>query len=87
MAARIRRGTKEIPMSEDWKNKIRAKQIINRLESHVIDDKEMSSSQVQAAKILLGKIVPDVNKVTHEGGDPDKPIQNKITVEFVDTPS
>ena len=48
------------------RDKIAASQLINRLEKHVLEDLEMSATQIQAAKILLGKVIPDVKQVEHK---------------------
>jgi len=68
MAARIRKTT----LSDQWKEKIRAGVIMQRLLGHVNGEVDMSSSQVNAAKILLSKIVPDLNRaeITGENGGP-----------------
>jgi len=42
---------------EDVRRKIQASQIINRLENHILNDLEMTSSQVSAAKLLLDKAI------------------------------
>ena len=49
---------------EHTRNKIKAKQIINRLYQHVTADKPiMDASQVNAAKVLLGKVLPDLQSI------------------------
>jgi len=60
-------------LSEDWKDKIRAGVILDRLVKHVNGEIDMSNSQVRAADILLKKIVPDVAR-TEIAGDPDRPL-------------
>jgi hypothetical protein len=47
--------------------KIQTSQIINRLEGLVFGTVEMSSEQVQAAKILLAKTLPDMKQIEHAG--------------------
>lgn len=66
MAARKRKTV----LSDEWKEKIRAGVIMQRLLSHVEGDSEMSSTQVKAADILLRKIVPDLarTELTGENG-------------------
>lgn len=68
MAARTRR----IVHDENTRNKIRASQLINRLEKHVLanaqDGEVMNASQVTAALGLLRKVLPDLAAVEHEGG-------------------
>jgi hypothetical protein len=65
LAARKRK----VELSDEWKGKIRAGVIMQRLLGHVQGEVELSSTQVAAAKILLGKIVPDVNRTEHTGKD------------------
>ena len=60
-------------MSEEWKEKIRAGVILDRLVKHVNGEIDMSNTQVRAADILLKKIVPDVAR-TEIAGDPDQPL-------------
>lgn len=56
MAARKRK----ITLTDNWKEKIQIGNIIHRLVSHVNGDCEMSPTQINAAKILLGKVAPDL---------------------------
>ena len=44
------------------REKIRASQLINRLQAHIFDGLELSMSQVRAIEILLRKSVPDLTK-------------------------
>lgn len=53
--------------AEEVREKIKATLIINKLEKHILDDAEMSSSQVTAALGLLRKSVPDLSAVEHTG--------------------
>lgn len=55
MAARLNRRHQEA-----IREKIRASQLVNRLEKHVLDDLDLSSTQVNAALGLLKKCVPDL---------------------------
>lgn len=55
---------------------------MDRLQKHVEGTLELSATQINAAKILLSKVIPDLNRTTHEG-DVDKPIQSKIVIEVV----
>lgn len=50
------------------RQKIQTSQLINRLMGHVKGDITMDASQVNAAKILLAKSLPDLSTVTLEGG-------------------
>lgn len=61
---------------EDTRKKIQAAQLINRLEKHVFSDEPLlDASQVNAAKALLNKVLPDLQSVsvdgemTHNAGD------------------
>ena len=49
------------------KERIRASFLLNRLSSHASGEIEMSSTQINAAKIVIGKIVPDLKAVEHTG--------------------
>ncbi len=54
------------------REKIQGSQIINRLQKHIKNDC-MTSSQVNAAKVLLAKIIPDLKSVDH-ANNPDNPL-------------
>jgi len=56
MAAR--KSTEEL--KESWREKIQASLIINRLVDHSLGKNEMSSTQINAAKIVLAKVLPDL---------------------------
>lgn len=54
--------------TEETRNKIKAAQIINRLEDHVFASEPiMDASQVNAAKALLNKVLPDLAQTTVDG--------------------
>jgi len=59
MAARTRR----IVNDANTRAKIQTTQIINRLTKHVFGELDLSPSQVNAAKILLGKTLPDMQSI------------------------
>ncbi len=65
MAARIRKTT----LSEEWKAKIKAGVILDRLVKHVNGEIDMSSSQIKAADILLRKTIPDLARTEVTGKD------------------
>lgn len=52
---------------ERIRERIKADRIIDSLENHILDNKEMSSSQVTAALGLLKKRVPDLQAIEHSG--------------------
>lgn len=65
MAARIRK-TK---LTDEWKARIQAGVILDRLVKHVNGEIDMSSSQIKAADILLKKTVPDLARTEVTGID------------------
>jgi hypothetical protein len=82
MAARKNRGVGSLP--EEWKDKIKATQIMNRLEKCLNGEVELTAQQIKAADIILKKIVPDLGRVEHTG-DEEAPIHHdhKVTVELI----
>lgn len=77
MAARKRK----ITLTDDWKAKIRASSILNRLDACVMGDVEMSAVQVNAARIILSKLVPDLARTEMTGKDGGD-IEHSIRVKF-----
>jgi len=65
MAARKRK----ITLSDSWREKIQASQIMNRLLKHVEGEIELSGTQVKAADILLKKVVPDLARTENVGNE------------------
>lgn len=70
---------------EDTRKKIKAAQLINRLEKHVFADVPvLDASQVNAAKTLLNKVLPDLQSttmdatMTHEAGNSIKDLMERI---------
>lgn len=74
---------RKLLLTDDWKAKIQASQIINRLQKCFNGELELSTNQIKIADILLKKTVPDLSRATIEGGDPDKPIKHDVNVNFV----
>lgn len=58
---------------DEVRAQIQAKQIINRLQGHVDGKVELSATQVQAAKILLSKTLPDLS-ATELSGNVEQPV-------------
>jgi len=56
-------------LSEEWKAKIKAGVILDRLVKHVNGEIDMSSSQIKAADILLRKTIPDLARTEVTGKD------------------
>lgn len=77
MAARLNRKHQD-----SVREKIRASQLVNALEKHVLGRSKMQATQVTAALGLLKKCVPDLSRAEvtgKDGGD----LQARVTVEFV----
>jgi hypothetical protein len=80
MAARTNK-----PLHDDkTKERIRASQLLNRLTQCANGEVELSPAQIQAAKIVIGKIIPDLKAIEHSGPD-GGPVQSSVTVEFIGT--
>ena len=75
MAAR----KEKILHDDKTKRLIQASQLINRLNSFANGEIEMSQAQVNAARIVIGKVIPDL-KAVELSGNQDKPI--KFAVEW-----
>lgn len=73
MAARVNKINHE----EKTKNLIRASQLLNRLNMFANGEVEMTPAQVQAAKIVIGKEIPDL-KALEVSGDEDSPVRLAI---------
>jgi len=58
MAARISKT-----LTEEWKRKIQASNLITHLGKCAIGEIEMTSQQIKAAEILLKKVMPDLKSV------------------------
>lgn len=56
------------------KRLIQASQLVNRLNSFANGEIEMSAAQVNAAKIVIGKVIPDLKAIEHSGSE-EKPIK------------
>lgn len=64
MAARLNPRHQEM-----IREKIRASQLVNVLEEHVLENRELSKSQVSAALGLLKKCIPDLQSTTLQNPD------------------
>lgn len=79
MAARTKK-----PLHDDkTKDRIRASQLLNRLNGHALGENEMSMSQIQAAKIVIGKVIPDLKAVELTGKEGGPVEFTKIVREIV----
>jgi hypothetical protein len=63
MAARANK----IKHDEGTRAKIQAAQIINRLQDHVMGKIDLKAEQVSSAKVLLGKVLPDLKAIDLSG--------------------
>lgn len=68
--------------SERDKLRIRASQLLNRLNLFAYGKVRMDAAQVMAARVVIGKVVPDLKSI-EVTGDPEKPLAHSLTVEFV----
>ena len=78
MAARINKPLH----NEQTKRRIQASQLLNRLDSFANGKLEMTQAQVLAAKIAIGKSIPDLKSIEYSGND-ERPVQRHMTVTFV----
>ncbi len=71
------------PLHDDrTKRRIQASQLLNRLTDFANGKISMTSAQVLAAKVVIGKVVPDLKSMEltgKDGGD----IKTHMTIEFV----
>ena len=62
------------PRNRDSSNKLAsATQLLNRLISHANGEIELTPTQINAAKIVIGKYIPDLKAVELSGSE-DKPV-------------
>jgi hypothetical protein len=78
MAARMRKTHQD-----DVRAKIQASQLVNRLEKQALGEVELTRNQIDAIKILLCKVLPDL-KAIELTGDPDSPVEVVTRIELVD---
>lgn len=62
-------------LHEEARSRIQTTQLINRLQNHGLGKVKMTTTQVQACKILLGKKLPDLSAVTLEGNPDGEPVR------------
>lgn len=65
MAARANKGTRDIPWSEQTRDRIKTSMLIKELEKHILGKREMATTQVTAALGLLRKTLPDLAASEH----------------------
>jgi len=61
-------------LRDEWRQKIKASMLINRLQDHAFGEVDMSPTQLKAAEILLKKVAPDLarTEMTGEDGGPQE---------------
>lgn len=64
--------------TDEIRAKIQASQLINRLTDHVFGKVELTPAQVQSARILLGKSVPDLSAVQMDANVDSKVVAQVI---------
>lgn len=77
MAAR----TTKIKHDEKTKKLIGATQLLKRLKKHADGEIEMSQTQIQAAKIYIGKYIPDLKAVELTGKEGGAIVINVLPVD------
>lgn len=80
MAARLRKTHQD-----DVRTKIKVTELINRVQDYALgklEDGDVSSTRLNAIKMLLAKTLPDLTSVTIDAKI-DGEIINKVTLEFV----
>ena len=63
MAARKKRGTVDSPWEKSIRDKIKTSMLVNAVINHVPRNKNMVSTQIRAAEILLKKVLPDLSSI------------------------
>ena len=54
---------KRLQCADNTREKIKVSMLLKRLTDHILGTVELSPTQVQAAKILLGKTLPDLSSI------------------------
>lgn len=74
---------KQLWHPDEVRRKIQASQLINRLQNNALAEKPvMDAGQIQCANILLRKSIPDLTSTVIEG-NPDRPLEHKLKIEFI----
>ena len=56
-----------IQKRQAWSESMKTTLLVKKLRDHVLDGPCMDATQVQAARILLAKTIPDLKAVEHSG--------------------
>ena len=63
MAARKNRGTKDVPMSKEWREKIKASQIANRFYQCFNGEISLTNEQLRAGEALFKRLEPELSRI------------------------
>lgn len=74
----------KLVLSDNWKDGIKASVLMTKLYSHVTGDNELSQTQINAAKIVLSKLIPDLKAIEHSGSEDGAPIKHTVQYSIVD---
>lgn len=80
MAARLRKTHQD-----DVRTKIKVTELINRVQAYALGelgDSDVSSTRLNAIKMLLAKTLPDLSSIEITGDD-DKPVRVVTKIELV----
>lgn len=69
--------TRKVALTDSWKENIRVENLMTRLYKIAIGEIEATKTQIDATKIILAKILPDL-KAMELSGNEDKPLQTVI---------
>lgn len=79
MAGRPKGSGAGVRLSQAHRDKIKAGNILNALQEHVMGDRDMSATQITAGLGLLKKCLPDLAVTTIEGNE-DAPLVIKVRI-------
>jgi hypothetical protein len=72
--------------AERIRDRIQSDRIINKLENHILDGVEMTSTQVSAALGLLKKKLPDLSSIDQAVEHTGK-VAHDVEIRIIDNPS
>lgn len=72
----------KVKLTDTWKERIRTSMLLNRLNNHALGDEEMTSTQIDAAKFLLNKVISNAPTQTELSGPNGGDIPVGINVRF-----
>jgi hypothetical protein len=72
----------KIKLTETWKERIRVSMLLNRVNNHALGEEEMTSTQLDAAKFLLNKIISNAPTQSELSGPNGGEIPLSLNVTF-----